>query len=310
MERKRAPLRLNCSVRFQDRWQGRLSAVEIDPEGEVLNVTVTRGSILRSTSARLPFSAVSEWSDTMLAFNCTSDEAFGRQIPPVAAPTRSLSPSVPVSAPGARLVGLLVERTSRRATHFLIARGVVGQSRLVPREQVSLEGDVIRLAAPLDQMPVYRSDDELVERVRQALVALPYLTGDDRRGLQVEAVDGVIVLRGNVRTPHAKMWAAQAARSVDGALEVRDEVIDDPHLEIDVGFALERAGLFHDARVYVRANAGEVTLYGFVPSPAYAEEVVRVASRVPGVRAVVSRMEVEPPAQAAPPPEAPAPAQG
>lgn len=299
MQKTRSVLRFNCPVRFQDRWQGHLAAIEVDADWEVLNVVIARRGLLGSSSVRLPFSVVSDWSSSLLALDCTSEEAFARQIPPNAAPARTLSPRTPVAAPGARLTGALAERASRRVTHLLIARGLVGASHLVPREQVSLEGDAVKLTAPLGDLPLYRSDEDLVQMVRQALSALPYLTGDDRRALQVEAADGVVVLRGNVRTPQGKLWALQAAQSVDGALSVQDQVIDDPHLEIAIGQALERAGLFHGARIYVRSNLGDVTLYGFVPSLAYIEEVLRTVHRVPGVRSVTSRLEIEVPAAAA-----------
>jgi hypothetical protein len=56
MESARSALRLGCPVRFRDRWQGRLAALEIDDQWLVLNLVLSRG-IFRRTEVKLPSSA-------------------------------------------------------------------------------------------------------------------------------------------------------------------------------------------------------------------------------------------------------------
>jgi len=296
-------LRLGCPVRFRDRWQGRLAALEIDDQWLVLNLVLSRG-IFRRTEVKLPFSAASRWDDDHLSLDCTSEEAFGRQIPPVAVPPRPLSVRTPLSIRDARLAGALVERASRRASHLLLRWGLLAPGRhMVPVQNVTLSGGVIQLAAQTDALSIYRPDSELVEAVRDALAAHRYLTADDRRTLNVEVVDEVAHLSGNVRTPQAKAYVHEAAASVPGVTAVEGTVADDRQLEIDVGRALDAAGLFRHGRIYVRSALGEVTLGGFVRAEAVTPDIVKVASGVPGVRAVDSRMEVE---EATPPGLAPA----
>ena len=292
MSSKLAPLRLGSPIRFRDRWEGRLSALEVDAGWEVINLVVSRG-LLWSSGVRLPFTAVSDWSGNHVVLDCTSDEAFGRRMAPVAAPVRVLSAKSSLAMAGVHLAGALVEQAQRRVRHLLIRQGIAAsQERKAAVEQVSLEDGRLRLAVQVENLPIYRGDEDLRILARDALARHPYLTADDRRSLVVEVSDGTIRLAGNVRTPQAKVWAAQAAASVDGALGLQNEIVDDIHLEIAVAQALERAGLFRIALVYPRSSLGQVTLFGSAPSAQAIEEIVRVASRVPGVRSVASRLEV------------------
>lgn len=293
MQSARSALRLGCPVRFRDRWQGRLVALEIDDQWLVLNLVLSRG-ILRPLEVKLPFSAASQWDDQSLSLDCTSREAFGRQIPPVPVPPRPLSVRTPLSARDAKLAGALVHRASRRVSHLLLSwRLFTTGHRMIPVQNVTLEGGAIKLAVQTDALPIYRPDSELAEAVRRALNAHRYLTADDRRALNVEVVDEVAYLSGNVRIPQAKAYVYAAAASVPGVTAVVNTVADDRQLEIDVARVLDAAGLFRHARIYVRSALGQVTLDGFVRTQAVTPEIVKVASGVPGVRSVTSRMEVE-----------------
>lgn len=301
MEKRRFALRFGCPVRFRDRWQGRLSAVEVDDEWEVLNVVIRRG-LLRAASVRLPFSIAREWSDELMGLECGSEEAFARKVPPVAAPATALSTRSAVSSE-LRLRGLIIDKPGRRATHVLLsAGGLLASERAVATEEVSLRGGTLTLAVQPERLTPYRSDEQLLREVQRALAAHPHLTGEDRRGLRADVVDGAVYLSGNVRSPQGKLWAAAAAASIVGRDEVQDAVADDLQLEIDLGQALDRAGLFRQAQIYVRSALGEVTLSGSAP-PGAAADIERIVSSVPGVRSVTSRFEV----RAAPPPPPPPP---
>lgn len=292
MDSELAPLRLGCPVRFRDRWEGHLWAFEVEEGWEVINVVAKRG-LLRSSSVRLPFSAASGWSRDDISFSCSSGEAFGRRLAPVAAPARTLSARTAVEAPGARLVGALVERRKRRVAHLLIRQGVApAREYKAAADQVSFKDSRLLLAVQVKRLPVYRSDEELGFLVREALASHPRLTADDRRALTMEVSDGVVRLAGNVRTTQARDWAEQAAASVDGAAALRNEVADDIHLELSVAQALDRAGLFRTALVQPRSALGEVTLFGHAASAGAVAEIMRLASGVPGVRWVTSRLEV------------------
>ncbi len=316
MQSTRSALRLGSPVRFRDRWQGRLASFEVDDDWLVLNLVISRG-IFRPSEVKLPFSIASDWDDDALALDCTSYEAFRREIPPLAVPPKPLSAKTPLSLADVKLAGALVERTSRRASYLMLSRGLFASGqRVVPVQDIALEGGIIRLAAQADTLPIYRRDSDLLQAVRNAIAAHPYLTADDRYSLSLEVVDGTAYISGNVRTPQAEEHVYEAASSVTGVAAVRGAVINDRQLEIEIGQALGAAGLFRHERIYVRAALGEVTLGGFLTSPAPTTNIMRVAEAVPGVRSLDNRMEVaEPPPQRAsavppqPPAEAPASSQ-
>ncbi len=291
-------LRLGSPVKFQDRWLGRLTSLDIDEDWEVLNATVTRRFLLWQSVAKLPFALASEWSDDFVAFDCTSAQAFRHEMPPVAAPARPLSAETPVSAPGAKLAGALVSRTDRRARELLIAHGIVGQKRRVPVDQLAFEDKTLTVAVQAEKLPAYVDDSALRRHVRGALAADRLLTPDDRRAMAVEVSTGAVTLTGNVRSRSAAERAALVARAVEGVVDVRDDLVDDPELEQAVGTALGRAGLQRIAAVYTRSNLGDVTLFGEAHSPAAADEVVHAVSQLKGVRQVESRLRVQPPAPA------------
>ena len=294
MQSARPLLRLGCPVRFRDRWQGRLAAFEIDEGWLVLNVVVSRG-LFRPVEVRLPFSIADAWDDGALSLDCTSDQAFGREVPPVAAPAMPISARTPVSAAEVRLAGALVERESRRVSRLLLAAGMLTRhTRAVDVREVTLEGGVVHLAAQLDALPVYRPDAELLQAVRDAIAVQPHLTADDRRAVSVDVADGVAHLSGNVRTPQAEASVREAAASVPGLSEVRSAVVDDRALETAVGRALDAAGMFRYGRLYVRAALGEATVGGYISAAGPAADIVKAAAAVPGVRSVVDRMEVAP----------------
>lgn len=286
-----APLRLGSPAMFTDKWEGRLTSIEVDEDWRVLNVGVSRGGLRRQTSVRLPFSAAVAWSGARVAFACRSAQAFARELPPVAAPARPLSVSTPVSVAGATLVGLLVEPTHRAATDILLRIG--REERRAHLQDLRWEGKTLGLTVQPEALPLYVADEELVRRVLAALSDRHLLAPEDRRTVVAEASGGVVQLTGNVRTKAAARRAAAAAATVPGVVRVENAIVDDASLEVTAGRALDAAGLQRTAQIFVRSAWGEVTLLGRAPTVAIAEEAVRVVRDLPGVRTVRSCVQID-----------------
>ncbi len=289
------PLSLGAAVQFRDRWQGRLAAVEVDEAWEVLNLVIRRGLFRWSNSVKLPFSAARAWSDKRVTFESTSREAFSREVPPVAAPARPLSANTPISLPGAGLSGLLVEPTGHRVREVIIGRGGSRKNR-VPVSEISFEGKGMRIVAQAENLALYVPDEELSLRVRHILGRDGVLTGEERGSVSADVSAGVVTLKGNVRTKRPRERIAELAAGVEGATALRNQVVDDIDLELEIGQALSRSGVQRNADVYARSTLGEVALFGSAPSSRAVDDIVRVISRVPGVRSVRSRIEVGTPA--------------
>jgi osmotically-inducible protein OsmY len=285
------PMRFGCAIKFRDRWQGRLVAAEIDDDWEVLNLIIERGIWRWTTRVKLAFTASPSWSYDALVIDGTSRAVFAREIPPVAARARMLSrDQTPLSDPSARLLGLLVEPGSRRATDVMIRRG--GEKYRFPVDLISFDAKTLRLGSRGEELLPYLTDDELVAIVQELLGSNPRISGDERGSLTVRASSGFVTISGNVRTKQMKDLVRASLAALAKMAEISLDVVDDIDLEFVIGRALERAGLQHRAEVYARSTLGEVTMFGRAPSNATVEETTRVVSQVPGVRSVASLIVV------------------
>jgi osmotically-inducible protein OsmY len=286
---EKAPIFLDSPVQFSDRWSGKITGLEVDESWEIINLFVTAG-LFRARTVKLPMTSAT-WDAEHVAFpEVTASQAFNRELPPVAAPARPVNAETAVSLPETQLAGGIVERVSNRAVEVLFTRPA-GMFRL-PADEVSFQGTDIRITAQTDTLMPYRSDNELLRLAREGLARAQRLTSEERRAITIVTSDKEVTLAGNVLTAHSREFAVQAVTVAVAPAPVRDVIADDLGLEFEVGRALQRTGVSRGATVHPRARLGNVTLYGFATTAAAATEAERVASLVPGVRSVESRVEV------------------
>ncbi|MEO6197785.1 MAG: BON domain-containing protein [Dehalococcoidia bacterium] len=292
MERETSLLKLGARVRFQNRWQGRISGFDISEDWEILNVVVSCGVLLFAQSVKLPFSSVTGWSEEGVDIDANSFAAFAREVPPVAVPSRPISSESPVSHQGARLSGLLVRRGDRRATEVLIARG--RRRYRISSADVRIEGSTITLGKHFGSLPRYYSDVDLESRLHDVVAEDDLLTADDKRSLMLRVEGGVAIVCGNVRVKPTREHVRSIVHALPGILAVQEDAVDDISLETSIGLALNHSGLQRRAQVFARSNLGRVTLYGSASSDRLADDVIREVARIPGVRQVDSRLSLSP----------------
>jgi len=290
--RRISALRLGSRARFQDRWSGSISAIEITEDWEAVNAVVEGGFLLWRSSVRLPLSAASDWTDDSVTFTCTSRQAFGHEVPPVAVPSRPIASDTPISAPNVHIAGALIDQGDRKVREIILARSV-GHLRIAVTNVV-FEGKMLALAVQPEALPRYRPDNEIDRSIHRAIRSDNGLTADDKRGLHFAVAGGVVTMSGNARVENARERAIEIIRAVSGVTSVNDASHDDLSLETAIGLALNRAGVGRHSEVYARSSLGELQLYGYVPSGEARDEAVRVAAGVAGVREVTSRLEVQP----------------
>ena len=133
-------------------------------------------------------------------------------------------------------------------------------------------------------MAEQRRSHQLRQRVEDALMSYPPLR-ESRCPIEVSVRDGVVELRGVVRTIPMKSLAEQIARSVPGVKDVLNNLITDTEIEWAVARQLSRDGRTQpwSAAVRVCCIRGCVKLKGDVPAEAR-ESLLQVAKGVPGVR--------------------------
>ncbi len=290
--RRISALRLGSRARFQDRWSGSISAIEITEGWEAVNVVVEGGFLLWRSSVRLPLSAASGWTDDSVSFTCTSRQAFGHEVPPVAVPSRPIATDTPISAPKVGIAGALVDPDDRKVRGIILSRG--GRHLRIAVTDVVFEGRMLALAVQPNGLPRYRPDNEIDRSIRRAIRNDKGLTADEKRALHFAVEGGLVTMSGNARVENARERAIEIVHAISGVMRVNDTSHDDLSLETAIGLALDAAGIGRHSRVYDRSSLGKLQLYGYVPSGDARDEVVRVAEGVAGVREVISRLEVQP----------------
>lgn len=290
MTGKISALRLGSRVKFEDRWQGTITALEITEDWEVVNVVVEGGFLIWRTSIRLPLTSAGDWNDDNVSFSCTSGAAFRHEVPPVAVPSRPIGRETPLSLSGANFAGALVNMMDRKISEIIISRGVAGMSR-VDVAECSFEGKTLTIGAQQESLLRYRPDSLIETDLHKIIRDDNGLTSDDKRGLKPSVAGGVVTIAGNARINNAIERAAERLRQVPGVIAVKIAAVDDITLETNIGLAIEKAGLSRHSEVYARSSIGVVTLFGYAPSATAADDIIRAVGTVPGVREVVNKLE-------------------
>lgn len=151
-------------------------------------------------------------------------------------------------------------------------------------------------------------DTVLTGKVKAALIDSSVVKGHD---VNVDTYRGVVQLNGFVDTQAEKAAATQAAQSVKGVKEVRNnlqvksvvmadanrstgEVIDDATITTKVKAALIADETTKAHQINVDTNSGIVELGGFVDSDTAKNRASEVARGVSGVKEVRNDLQVKP----------------
>jgi osmotically-inducible protein OsmY len=293
LDRATAPITIGTRIRFKDRWQGRLSALEVSDDWEVLNVHVTSGIAFFKRSVKLPFSSVTSWQTSVIDIEAVSFHAFNREVPPVAAPARLVSAATRVAHQGTKVRGLIIGALDRRASELLVSRGA-SRPRRISTSSLQFEGETMTLGEEFETLTEYRTDQELESLIRDAIADDEWLTPDDKRSLSVHVDNGTATVGGNVRVETTREYVYRLVEDVPGLVSVKEETVADLALETSIGLALDKSGLQRRARVFPRSNLGRVTLFGTASSPQQAADVTRAVEGISGVREVESRLALAP----------------
>jgi osmotically-inducible protein OsmY len=181
-----------------------------------------------------------------------------------------------------------------REPHLLLLGGTV---RIVPAswvarataERIVLDADLetVRRCPPLRKDEELRSD--VAEAISQVEILRPF-----RLAIHVDVHRGLVELTGHVRTEVQRRAAEDAARSVAGVRAVRDRLVDDETLQLEVAQALAEDPVVRQAQLKVYCALGEVTLVGQLPSAAALRTAIELAGAVPGVRELRLDLDVAP----------------
>lgn len=146
----------------------------------------------------------------------------------------------------------------------------------------------------LAQQPDYRPDDAIAEAV-EALFHGAEACRDhsDYLALQASVEDGIVTLRGNVRSAARRLEAEQLVNRLRGVVAVHNVLFADDEIEWKTAWVLQRHPRLRVRDLRVETCLGLVRLHGQIASASQRALAATIARQIPGVHAVNNGLTVE-----------------
>jgi osmotically-inducible protein OsmY len=192
-----------------------------------------------------------------------------------------------------------VDEATHTLRHIIVDRGLGGEATLAARyvtqvdtRQISAQ-NAEKTAA---RLTAYRPDDELREDVRLAIESTPKLRVD-LPGMEIQAIDGVVWLRGSTASDLNRRLIEDVVRQIPGIDELHNDLYSDMDVAAAVSSALGQDPTTARERIGVYPRLGETALRGAVRSEAARKRAEEIAAATPGVRSVRNELAVDPSAE-------------
>ncbi|MCC6612557.1 MAG: BON domain-containing protein [Anaerolineae bacterium] len=128
--------------------------------------------------------------------------------------------------------------------------------------------------------PVTRPDIDILDEIHLWMTGYPPLV-NDRNHISVEVEDGLVRLRGNVKTPITRGYLLSNIKKFDGVQAVDDSALyDDETIRLHVGRVLTEGAIG-------QVEWGIVILAGKLPEGDALEALVAAIGKIPGVTRVL-----------------------
>ncbi|HEU0027851.1 MAG TPA: BON domain-containing protein [Ktedonobacterales bacterium] len=287
-------VRFGADARTSEGERGTVTDVVVDPvTGAAISVGIRFGLFGRAVYASFGHLVVASEDGIELDVPRSELEAA----PPDGA---RLTSSTLVSLDGKR-IGKLAHITFDGVTceplRIVIDHGIAGEvvasaKALTKVGSAALEITSGRNGASPELTP-FRSDSDLRMDVRQAIERYPRMRVDVA-GVNIQAVDGVIWLRGHVSSELNRRLAEDLSRGVEGVAELHNLLIADSDLAASISSALAHDLATAEERIGVYPSLGRVHLRGLVRTAAARETAARIAAANHGAREVINELRVDP----------------
>lgn len=191
---------------------------------------------------------------------------------------------------------LVVDPKTGEVSHLVVRKGLLPYYPVLPVTAVeAVSDDAVRVSLSkqaIDALPRYRRRDssdiraELDDRLAESAF--------DLSQVEISVEGGTVLLVGWVNDVAAKRRAEGIARSIEGVIDVQNE------LETEMGLTTRVVNaLLSDPRtdlsvIEVVNERGVIALKGTVDSVEVSEAAAEIAAEQPGVVSVVNALEIEP----------------
>jgi osmotically-inducible protein OsmY len=290
--------RLGATVHTGDGELGSLAWVALDPATNAVTAIGVRLGLFGGTHMAPIDRVVSARQDDIDLSLARAELAQSKDKPDGAVVTHGTAVMLNGSRAG-KVAQVTVDEATHSLRHVIVDRGLGGEATLAARYVTQLDTHQVsaqntdKTAARLTP---FRPDGELREDVRLAIEGTPKLRVD-LPGMDIQAIDGVVWLRGSTASDLNRRLIEDVVRQVPGIDELHNDLYSDMDLAAAVSSALGRDPTTAHERIGVYPRLGEVALRGAVRSEQAREQAEKVATAVPGVRSVRNELAVDPKAE-------------
>jgi osmotically-inducible protein OsmY len=211
-----------------------------------------------------------------------------------------LSASTQVTLDGKRigkLARITFDSATRAPLRLVIDRGFGGMEAASAKALTKVGAGALDLSSGRNgagpELSPYRSDSDLRMDVRQAIEKYGRLRVDVA-GVNIQAVDGIVWLRGHVSSELNKRLVEDLTRGVVGVAELHNLLIADSDLAASISSALARDPATSEERIGVYPSLGRVHLRGAVRTAGAREAAARIAAANLDAREIVNELRVTP----------------
>lgn len=140
--------------------------------------------------------------------------------------------------------------------------------------------------------PMTRSDASLKESVERAIWKDDVLRAIEYYEIDVRAKNGIVHLNGHITNSTSRIRIESAIRSVPGILEVRNHLVLDDKLTLEVAGALGTLEHRYGCKFFTGSSHGVISISGIVSNENVKLLAERCAAENPNVRGVINRVRV------------------
>ena len=197
-----------------------------------------------------------------------------------------------------QLKGLRLTGENHLLTHFIVAHPKRG-SLLLPLETAtefrSKRIKVSIVESALIGLPMHRLDSSIKDDLLKALYQSDDVPQVDFSGIRAQVVDGVIQLRGNVRTPVVITEVEKIARAIKGCVAVDSQIASDWDINLAIASHISLKLPRLSDSVLMNTQFGMVSLEGYVSSDEDKDVIIQGVKSIAGVKGIDDLTEVRVP---------------
>lgn len=139
---------------------------------------------------------------------------------------------------------------------------------------------------------VEKKDVELKVEIADALWKDTVLRALDYYEIDVQVKDGIVTLNGHITSSRSQNRVYDALRTIPGIVEIKNNLVSDDQLTLDVAAELGRLEHTYDCKFFTGASHGLISINGTARDKTIRLLAEKYASKIPNTRGVINNIQV------------------